>query len=452
MNNYENNLFKAANKLRGKISPSDYKFYVLPLVFLRYTSIKHRSSLWKEIVESSESKTISNKLDSALEKSLPSIKGLDNFQNKIYKSSNLDSRTISELINLIDEIDLDNNITHNIDFLGRIYEYFIGNFAATEGNRGGEFFTPSSIVNLLVHILSPQTGIVYDPACGSGGMFIQSEKYSHYKLKFIGQEQNPKTVMLAYMNSIVHDLDFKIACGDSLLNDLFPSLKADFVISNPPFNLKDWGADRLPKNDPRLFAPINKNNANYMWIQDFIYHLSSKGKAGFVISNGALTSTNSYDLQARKVLLRRNIIDCVVQLPTKMFLSTSVPSALIFIDKNRNSDQPILFIDASTLKTSISKKQNILSDKAIKKITGTYNLYKYKNKEIIQKGYAQTVSNIEVIKNDCSLMPSVYTGVFEKKIDPQKNNNEIKLLKQRLRRQIKKSQEVTRNLEKVLEK
>jgi len=168
-------------------------------------------------------------------------------------------------------------------------------------------------------MLNPQGGIVYDPACGTGGMFIQSNKYSGKKMKFVGQEQNYKTIMLAYMNGVLHGLDLQIAHGDTLLNDLLDELRADYVISNPPFNMKDWGSEHLLPSDPRVFGKINKNNANYMWIQHFIYHLKDTGKAGFVISNGALTSSNEADLDTRKKMIEQNLVDCVVQLPDKMF-------------------------------------------------------------------------------------------------------------------------------------
>ena len=202
---------------------------------------------------------------------------------------------------------------------------------------------------------------MYDPACGTGGMFIQSSKYGESNLKFLGQEQNCKTILLAYMNGVLHGLDIEIKNGDTLLNDCFPDLKADYVISNPPFNMKEWGAEQLDSEDPRIFGMVNKNNANYMWIQHFIYHLKPNGKAGFVISNGALTSSNEADLFTRKRMLEKNIIDCVVQLPDKMFIGTAIPSALIFLDMDRNEDDKILFIDASKFGENVSKTQKVIS-------------------------------------------------------------------------------------------
>lgn len=452
MDNYESNLFKTANKLRGKIPPSDYKFYVLPLVFIRYMSEKNQNAVWEKIVNSCEEDVISALLDKELEKVLPNFGDIKNPYKEIYSESNLPARTIKELVYLINEIDIKNQ-KEKIDYLGRIYEYFIGNFAATEGTRGGEFFTPPSVVELLVQMLNPQGGVVYDPACGTGGMFIQSNKYSEQKIKFIGQEQNCKTIMLAYMNGVLHGLDLQIKNGDTLLNDCFDELKADYVISNPPFNMKDWGAEHLSPNDPRVFGTINKKNANYMWIQHFIYHLKDSGKAGFVIANGALTSSNEADLDTRKKMLKQNIIDCVVQLPDKMFLGTAIPSALIFLDKTRGEKDKILFIDASTLGESISKTQKILTANDITKICKLYHDFR-KNKRIKYnvKGFSWVAKISDVAKNGCKIMPSIYTGVEEKNIDSTIIEKEIEELKMQLVKQIKISKGLSDSVLEEIEK
>lgn len=437
MGNYENELFKTANKLRGKIPPSDYKFYVLPLVFIRYMSEKKNDDVWNKIVIDSGNEKIAFLLDKELTKILPQFNNITNPYEDMYTNSNLPAKTINDLINLINEIDLKGN-SEKIDYLGQIYEYFIGNFAATEGNRGGEFFTPPSVVNLLVNMLNPQEGLVYDPACGTGGIFIQSNKYSISNLKFVGQEQNCKTILLAYMNGVLHGLNIEIKNGDTLLNDCFPDLKADYIISNPPFNLKEWGAEQLDSKDPRIFGRINKNNANYMWIQHFVYHLKPNGKAGFVISNGALTSSNEADLITRKQMLEKNIIDCVVQLPDKMFIGTAIPSALIFLDMNRNKEDKILFIDASKFGENVSKTQKVISEKNIESIAKLYRAFKEKKKvKYNVKGYSWAANVSHVISNDCRLMPSIYTGVEEVLVDLKKNEDEIRLLKAKLSEQIK---------------
>lgn len=450
MDNYENSLFKTANKLRGKIPPSDYKFYVLPLVYIRYMSEKNQNGIWERIVEESEESDLSGLLDKELGRILPDFEDIKNPYENMYAESNLPTRTIKELVCLINEIDITNN-EEKVDYLGRIYEYFIGNFAATEGNRGGEFFTPSSVVDLLVHMLNPQNGVVYDPACGTGGMFIQSNKYSGKKLKFVGQEQNCKTIMLAYMNGVLHGLDLQIENGDTLLNDRFSELKADYVISNPPFNMKDWGAEQLNSDDPRIFGMINKNNANYMWIQHFIYHLKEKGKAGFVISNGALTSSNEADLFTRRKMIENNMVDCVVQLPEKMFLGTAIPSALIFLDMDRGSKDKVLFIDASSLGESISKTQKILRNEDIERICSVYHAFKEGKKiKYDIRGFSWLSSNSEILENGAKLMPSVYTGVEEVRVDLEQNEAKIAELKNRLVEQIKHSNMLAKALVKEL--
>lgn len=436
MESYENNLFKTANKLRGKIPPSDYKFYVLPLVFIRYMSEKNKSNVWEKIVDESGQEGIATLLDQELKKILPGFDQVKNPYENIYSESNLPVRTIKELVDLIHEIDI-NGQGKKVDYLGRIYEYFISNFAATEGNRGGEFFTPASVVELLVQMLNPQEGIVYDPACGTGGIFIQSNKYGKKGMKFIGQEQNCKTIMLAYMNGVLHGLDLEMKNGDTLLDDRFHELKADYVISNPPFNMKDWGAEQLPEDDPRVFGKINKNNANYMWMQHFIYHLKEDGKAGFVISNGALTSSNEADFDTRKKMLEQNIVDCVVQLPDKMFLGTAIPSALIFLDKARGERDKILFIDAGDFGKNMSKTQKILPERDITRICKLYHSYKQGKKiKYNKKGYSWVTAVSDVIGNGCKLMPGIYTGVKEEKTDREANEKAISDLKDQLRKQI----------------
>ena len=272
-------------------------------------------------------------------------------------------------------------------------------------------------------------------------------------MKFIGQEQNSKTIMLAYMNGVLHGLDLQIENGDTLLNDLFADLKADYIISNPPFNMKDWGAEQLPNDDPRIFGMINKNNANYFWIQHFVYHLKNTGKAGFVISNGALTSSNVADLFTRKKMIERNIIDCVVQLPDKMFLGTAIPSALIFLDMDRKNKEKVLFIDASLLGENISKTQKAFRSEDIKKVCSLYHAYK-SNKKVRynNKGFSWAANRNEILENEVKLLPSIYTGVKEDEINMAENEMRIAELKAILINQIKVSSKLANALIEELRK
>ena len=463
----ENELFKAANKLRGKIPPADYKFYVLPLLFIRYLSIRYEikqsggeinetnevlyvpyECSWKYIVENINDENIARIIDevmSGLEERHDKLQGV---LPKIYSESNIPTEVLRDLIYLFSNEEITINEINNIDFLGRVYEYFISNFASTEGNRGGEFFTPSSVVNLLVEMLEPMEGIVYDPACGTGGMFIQSAKYNRYnKVSFVGQEYNDKTIKLAKMNAILHGINPIIKQGDTLLNDQFKGLKADTIISNPPFNMKDWGAEYLDDNDPRLIGGINPNNANYMWIQHFLYHLSENGNAGFVIANGALTSSTYSDKDIRKRLLDMNLIDCVVQLPDKMFFGTSIPSALIFISKTRmgtslfsNREGKILFVNASNKGKLVSKKQRVFTKEDINEISKAYQDFKRgKIRNYNELGISAVTSIEDVIRNDYKLMPSLYTGIEKTEYNEELNNKKISELSATLKEQFEKS-------------
>lgn len=242
-------------------------------------------SRWSYIVKNAKQPNIKEILDIAMKRLEEENPELDGILPRIYQSSNLPAENVSGLIEIFSRDVFSAKDERSVDILGRTYEYFISSFASSEGNRGGEFFTPSSIVQLLVAMLEPISGKVFDPACGSGGMFIQSEDYAPRKreLSFYGQENVTTTVRLGKMNVLLHGINADIRLGDSLLNDQFPDLKADYVIANPPFNQKDWGAERVSKDDPRLIGPVTNSNANYMWMQHFLYHLSNKGTAGFVM-------------------------------------------------------------------------------------------------------------------------------------------------------------------------
>lgn len=331
---FQKDLFDAATRMRGSITPSDYKHYVLPLIFLRYVSLRFdkrreqvevmvndpesiwysdnqevRESIlndpdqyksenvfmvpeearWSYLVEKANDSNIKGILDNAMkliEQENPELEGV---LPRIFQGSNLPSDNVAGLIEIFSRDVFSARHEDSVDVLGRTYEYFIGNFASSEGNRGGEFFTPSSIVKLLVAMMEPIEGTVFDPACGSGGMFIQSEVYSERKnaLSFYGQENVETTLRLGKMNVLLHGMNAEIRLGDSLLNDQYPDLKADYVIANPPFNVDTWGAERISKDDPRLIGPVTNANANYMWMQHFLYHLKEGGTAGYVMANGA---------------------------------------------------------------------------------------------------------------------------------------------------------------------
>ncbi|AIM16525.1 Type I DNA methyltransferase subunit M.BstXI [Bacillus sp. X1(2014)] len=504
---FEKELFSAANKLRGKIAPSEYKHYVLPLIFLRYLSLKYQQrrneiqqqindsrdhkknqdevlkiledrteytkvnvfyipekASWEYLLKNSENDKIKEMIDSAMEILENEYDELKGVLPKIYKNSNIPNEVISDLLKLFSQEVFSAHDGRNVDLLGRVYEYFISNFATTEGTRGGEYFTPSSIVKLLVAMLEPIKGTVYDPACGTGGMFIQSNKYreNNHNLCFVGQEQNELTIKLAKMNGILHGINPEIRQGDSLLNDRYPELKAEIVISNPPFNMKDWGAERLPLNDKRLIGPVTNSNANYMWIQHFLYHLKDGGLAGFVIANGALTSNLAAEKIVRKHLIDNDYVDCVVQLPEKMFFGTGIPSALVFLSKNRNGsnghakrEKEVLFIDASDKGTLVGKKNKIFLDDEIKEIADLYHSFKFLNdNDYNHSGFYKKVNIEKIVENDYKLTPTLYVGVKEE-TEMEKPFREMiieykAILEQQFEESNKLQQKILKNLEGLL--
>lgn len=468
---FERELFEAANRMRGSIAPADYKHVVLPLIFLRYVSVRfdqRRSELiqmvrdpksdwftddpqmqeviladpdqyqaervyilppeshWSYLVQNAKQPNIKELIDQAmkkLEEANPSLAGV---LPRIYQSSNLPSENLASLIEIFSR-DIFFNPESSVDVLGRVYEYFIGNFANSEGSRGGEFFTPASIVKLLVAMLEPMEGTVFDPACGSGGMFIQSEMYTPNKhaLSFYGQESIDQTIRLGKMNILLHGIDAEIRQGDSLLQDQYADQKFDFVISNPPFNQKLWGADRVSKQDSRLIGPVTDGNANYMWIQHFLHHVKSGGTAGFVMANGAMTTNTTGEKEVRQRLIEEGYVDCIVLMPDKLFFTTGIPCALFFLSKSRNGEKgfrvrkdEILFIDARKKGSMVSRKQKVFSDEEIQGIAGIYHAFKSVDSEYQDiAGLCKVAILEEVLKNDYKLTPGVYVGTEVGEVD-----------------------------------
>lgn len=462
---FQKDLFDAANKMRGSVAPSDYKHYVLPLIFLRYLSNKYEQrrltleqmvtdpssdwytedketqsiiiedrdqymsenvffvpeeSRWSFIMQQAKQPNIKEIIDNAMKRIEEENPELEGMLPRIYQGSNIPADNVAGLIEVFSRDVFSANDRASVDVLGRTYEYFIGSFASSEGNRGGEFFTPSSIVELLVAMLEPIQGKVFDPACGSGGMFIQSEEYAPRKraLSFYGQENVTTTVRLGKMNVLLHGLNADIRLGDSLLNDQFPELKADYVIANPPFNQKDWGADRIAKNDPRLIGPITNSNANYMWMQHFLYHLSERGTAGFVMANGAMTSGVREEKEVRQRLVDEGYVDCIVQLPEKLFFTTGIPCCLFFLSKNkdgkgefRERKDEILFLDARKMGSLVSRKQKALNSDEIGRIASAYHAYRNKNSVYEDiAGFCKVTNKEDVKSNDYKLIPGYYVG------------------------------------------
>ena len=427
---FEAKLWLTADKLRNNMDAAEYKHVVLGLIFLKYISDtfeEHRAKLlagkgeyeganaedpdeykaenvfwvpvegrWSHLQASAKLPTIGKTVDDAMvaiERDNTRLKGV---LPKDYARPGLDKQRLGELIDVIATIELtaasEGEKTHrSVDLLGRVYEYFLTRFASAEGKNGGQFYTPSCVVRCLVEMLAPYKGRIYDPACGSGGMFVQSEKFveSHGgkigDISIYGQESNATTRRLAVMNLALRGIeaDFGEEHADTFRRDLHPDLRADFVIANPPFNDSDW----FRKDDDVRwqYGVPPKGNANFAWVQHFIYHLASQGMAGFVLANGSMSSNQSGEGEIRKALIEADLVDCMVALPGQLFYSTQIPVCLWFIAKNKNADakrsfrdrrKQTLFIDARKMGTLIDRVHRELTDADLDKITSTYHAWR----------------------------------------------------------------------------
>ncbi|WP_339283793.1 class I SAM-dependent DNA methyltransferase [Oceanobacillus sp. FSL K6-3682] len=504
--NFQKDLFDAATNMRGSVAPSDYKHYVLPLIFLRYLSNRYdmrkeeidnlvkdpnsdwyasdeetqqiikedpdmymsenvyvvpEESRWSYILKNAKQPNIKEILDNAMKRLEEENSGLEGMLPRIFQGSNLPAENVSGLIEIFSRDVFSANDERSVDVLGRVYEYFISEFASTEGQRGGEFYTPYSVVSLLVRMLEPIKGTVFDPASGSGGMFIQSEEYSprRHELSFYGQENVTTTARLGKMNVLLHGLNADIRLGNSLLDDKFPDLKADYVIANPPFNQDGWGADRISSDDPRLVGPVTDSNANYMWMQHFFHHLNDNGSAGFVMANGAMTTNQKGEKPVREWFVENGYIDCIVALPEKLFLSTGISCCLFFLSKNRDGKgeyrerkNEILFIDARMKGSLVSRKQKALSEEEIEEIATVYHNFKF-GKEKVENiaGFCKVATVNEVKYNNYTLTPGIYVGIEDVEDDGVPFQEKMEDLTTKLLVHFKESNRLQEKIQKDLE-
>lgn len=461
----EKKLWKAADKLRKNMDAAEYKHVVLGLIFLKYISDAFEelynklkegkgdyegadpedkneyvaekvfyvppSARWTWLQGRAKLPTIGKDIDEAMdaiEKDNPSLKGV---LPKVYAQEKLDKGSLGGLVDLVSTATLGTKEAQSKDLLGRVFEYFLGEFALAEGKKGGQFYTPESVVKLLVEMLEPYEGRVFDPCCGSGGMFVQSEKFikhhqDYYKknngkklslnpadhISIYGQESNQTTWRLAKMNLAIRGIDssnVKWNNEGSFLNDAHKDLKADFIIANPPFNDSDWSGELLQKDARWVYGVPPTGNANYAWIQHFLFHLSNKGKAGFVLSNASLSSNTSGEGELRKKLIEADLVDCIVMLPKELFLNTGIPACLWFIKKKKEQRlNETLFIDASSIGYMIDKTNRGLSKSDIDKVATTYhNWLLNKNYKDI-KGFCKSVNHKIIAENQFILTPNIY--------------------------------------------
>jgi type I restriction enzyme M protein len=495
---FESTLWASADKLRNNMDAAKYKDVVLGLIFLKYVSdafeSRHRKleteidqgadpedpdeylsenvfwvpseARWKNIQAQARSPQIGRIIDDAMIEIERNNKSLRGTLPKDYARESLDQASLGEVVDLIGTISLSDDSNKSKDILGRVYEYFIAQFASAEGKNGGQFYTPRSVVRLLVEMLSPKPGSrIYDPCCGSGGMFVQSEKFIEEHggrigdISIYGQESNPDTWKLAKMNLAIRGIDNNLGdmYANTFLNDKHPDLKADYVIANPPFNDKAWGQERLIDDVRWKYGIPPANNANYAWIQHFIHHLSNRGLAGFVLANGSLTSKTSGEGEIRKRLVEAGIVDCIVTLPAQLFYTTQIASCLWFISRDKKSRSNIsadsmLFIDARKLGVAIDRTHIEMTDEDIGKISTTYHNWKSGNEAYSDiAGFCASVPIDRIVsKKHCKLTPGKYTGIEEREEDDEAFEDKMNRLTSELSKLFKESRDLEEEIRKKL--
>ncbi len=492
--NLEKTLWATADKLRNNMDAAEYKHVVLGLIFLKYISDSFEE-LYNQLKEDSLSdeedkdeymaqnvfyvpptarwnylqyeraklptvgKDIDDAMD-AIEKENPSLKGV---LPKDYARPALDKKRLGELVDMIGNVGFNQKGHSSKDLLGRVYEYFLGMFADAEGKRGGQFYTPESIVKLLVDMLEPYNGRIYDGCCGSGGMFVQSEKFLKAHggrigdIAVYGQESNPTTYKLAKMNLAIRGIDAKIELGDTFHNDRHQDLKADYIIVNPPFNISDWGGEQLQDSHLWKYGVPPVGNANYGWLQLFINKLSPTGTAGIVLANGSMTTNTGSEGEIRKNLIQQGLVDCMVALPTQLFYNTQIPACLWFLARNRtnhkfrNRSNEILFIDARKLGSMTSRKNKALSSKDLAQISEVYHNWRNigGTYEDVQ-GFCKSATLMEVEENNFVLTPGRYVGTEEVEDDGISFEEKVTEITSNLTSQFAKSIELQETIKKNL--
>lgn len=499
---FEEKLWQMADKLRNNMDAAEYKHVVLGLVFLKYISDafeeKHaaleadrksgadaedpdeyraenifwvpKEARWSFLQASATQPTIGKRIDDAMvaiERDNASLKGV---LPKDYGRPALDKTRLGELINLVGTIGLGDKHNRSRDVLGRVYEYFLTKFAAAEGKNGGQFYTPRGVVRVLVAMLAPYKGRVFDPCCGSGGMFVQSEKFVEAHggrigdVSIYGQESNHTTWRLAKLNLAIRGIDANIAHGDSFHADGHKDLKADYVLANPHFNDSDWGGERLREDLRWKHGTPPAGNANFAWVQHFLHHLSLTGIAGFVLANGSMSSQQSGEGEIRKALVEQDLVDCMVALPGQLFYSTQIPVCLWFLARDkknglggrgkrmRNRQHETLFIDARKLGTLVDRVHRELSDGDIARIVDTYHRWRGdgvgKHEDV--PGFCKSAKSEEIASHQFVLTPGRYVGAQEVEDDGEPFDEKVKRLVAKLEEQFAEGTRLEKEIRKNL--
>ena len=450
---FEEEIWKAACVLRGNIDASEYKSVVLGLIFLKYISDRFeqkyeelkaegegfeedideytsegiffvpQGARWKDIAAAAHTPEIGVAIDNAMRSIEKNNKRLKDILPKNFARPELDKRRLGDVVDLFTNIKMHEHGDEK-DILGRTYEYCLSKFAEQEGKLAGEFYTPSCVVRTLVEVLQPFHGRVYDPCCGSGGMFVQSAKFveSHSgninDISVYGQDSNPTTWKMAQMNLAIRGIDADLGQynADTFFNDCHPTLRADYIMANPPFNLSDWGADKLQDDVRWKYGIPPAGNANFAWMQHMIYHLAPNGRIGMVLANGSLSSQSGGEGEIRKNIVNADLVDCIVAMPPQLFYTTQIPVSLWFLSKNKTQKGKTLFIDARKMGTMVTRKLREFTDDDIKKIADTYKAFADGTLEDV-KGFCAVVSTDEIAKQDYILTPGRYVGIEEQEAD-----------------------------------
>jgi type I restriction enzyme M protein len=504
-------LFEAANKLRGSVESAEYKHLVLGLIFLKYISdsfearrqaldaelsdassdafivdrearedvLEDRdeyasenvfwvpeSARWPMLLAAASQPNIARRIDDALTAIEHENPSLRNVLPRVYARAQLSAELMGSLVETIAKIGFGKDFTEARDVLGRVYEYFIKEFARAEGHRGGEFFTPAPVARLLVEMLQPYEGRVFDPACGSCGLFIQSARFVEAhggrpeKIAIYGQDRNQTFWRIGRMNLAIHGLsgDIKYTEGGSLLDDAFATLKADFVIANPPFNQAEWATPAILDDARWAHGVPPTGNANYAWIQHFLFHVAPQGRAGFVMANGSLTTMTSGEGKIRENLIRADLVDCIVALPAQLFYTTQIPVCLWFFDRDKGSSserdrrEETLFIDARGMGSKISRTQIELTDPEIEQIASTYHAWRGTTEQDYhdRPGFCRASDLKEIEASDFTLSPGRYVGAPDHEEDEAAFEERMATLVDRLAGEISVSEQLAATVQDAL--
>jgi type I restriction enzyme M protein len=508
---FEATMWRAADELRGSMDSGEYKHVVLGLIFLKYVSdrfeerhgqlmqsvsdpksedyiaepderdsyVEDRDAYmaesvfwvpaearWTRLQMMAHQPTIGKVIDDAMaliEKENPKLKGV---LPKDYARPGVDKERLGRLVDLLASVGLGDKENRSKDILGRVYEYFLAQFASAEGKKGGEFYTPRCVVQTLVEMLAPYKGRVYDPCCGSGGMFVQSEEFIEAHghrgdIAVYGQELNYTTWRLARMNLAIRGIEADLGQqnADSFLHDLHPDLKADYILANPPFNMSPWGGDRL-KDDPRWqYGVPPEGNANFAWVQHFVYHLAPHGEAGFLLANGSMSSNTSGEGEIRRRMIEADLVDCMVAMPGQLFYSTQIPVCLWFLARFKGSNRlkdrrkHILFIDARKLGRLVDRTHKELSVEDIQRIAGTYHAFRGDPRASEYEdiaGFCKSATVGEVAANGYVLTPGRYVGAEDVEDDGEPFDQKMQQLAAQLSAQMRESNKLDEEIKKNL--